>query len=204
MQEREGIENLVRTFNKFKKDGTLTAPEGATKELVLDLDKADKLLKTNNVPEIAKTLGVKPAKDGTYSAADILKAYDKNFKTVVEITPNGVIQPKAPVSKAGDSDILLTPLNRQNYSRFAGQKIAEDTGNSKARTAGFLVGRGLNAFGGRVEPIIRLNPLNIGPQAVKDYKDQNWYKKLKNSKNPRDVEAAKIIDEVFKQKDEEE
>lgn len=200
VQEREGVERLVKNYNKFVKDGTLTAPEGATKELVLDLNKKAQLLETNSVRDMAKTLGVKPAKDGTYSAEEILKAYDKNFKGVVEITPNGVIDPKVPVSKVGENEILLTPINTPNYSRFAAQKIAEEKNKTGWRNLGFGAGALLGEFGGRVEPIIKLNPLNIGTQAVKDYKEQSWYKKLKMA-NP---EAAKVFEEVMKQKDEEE
>ena len=197
--ERDGIFKLVNRYNKFVKDGTLVAPEGATKEIVTNLSKKRELLETNKVRDMAKTLGVKPAKDGTYSAEEILKAYDRNFKGVVEITPNGVVQPKVPVSKVEDGEVLLTPLNRENYARFAGQKIADEEGRTPWRTAGLATGRVLGDIGGRVEPIIKVNPFNAGA-AVKDYKDQSWYIKLKKA-NP---EAAKVFEEVMKQKDEEE
>lgn len=197
--ERDGILKLVNRYNKYIKDGTLVAPEGATKEIVTTLSKKRELLETNKVRDMAKTLGVKPAKDGTYSAEDILKAYDKNFKGVVEITPNGVIQPKVPVSKVGEDEILLTPINTHNYSRFAGQKIADEEGRTPWRTAGLATGRVLGDIGGRVEPIIKEVPF-YGDPVGKDYKDQSWYKKLKRA-NP---EAAKVFEEVMKQKDEEE
>lgn len=200
IQEREGVERLVKNYNKFVKDGTLSAPAGATKELVLDLNKKAELLETNKLRDLAKTYGVKPAKDGTYSAADILKAYDKNFKGVVEVTPNGVIDPKVPLSKVSDNEILLTPLNSQNYSRFAGQKIAEEKSKTGWRNLGLGAGALLGELGGRVEPIIKGNPTNIGTQAIRGYQDMKWYKQLKRA-NP---EAAKVFEEVMKQKDEEE
>ena len=205
LNESNGIVRDVELFNKMKKGGQLSGGKnGATREIVVDLATAEKYDRANNVRELAKTFNVKPEADGTFSAKKILDAYNKNFKTVREISDDAVTTPKVPMSSVGSSEILLTPVNEGNYARFAGQKIADAKGRSPWRTAGYGVGTILGEYGGRIEPIIKGNPTNLlnGETPVKptDYKNTTWYKKIQK-KSP---ESAKILDAAFKKKDEEE
>lgn len=216
-QARTDTENLVKSYNDFVKKGVLGAnADGTSRRVLVDLGEGSRLKEINKVPEMADFWGIKPNADGTYSASEIMKAYDKKPMQVLDIGKR-VTVPQNPSANVKASEVLITPENVGEYSRLFGAKFADESSIRNAWSKyGMLTGRFLGDIGGSIEPAIKINPADVLgplmsgspgdiPERMKpDHKDQNWYKKLKNSKNPRDVEAAKIIEEVFKQKDEEE
>jgi hypothetical protein len=81
--------------------------------------------------------------------------------------------------------------------------MAELEGMNNWYRAGMKVGTALGDIGGRVEPVIKVNPLNpfVSDSPLSDrpdaYKDTQWYRNLSK-------ESKAIVDEAFKKKQDEE
>ncbi len=84
-------------------------------------------------------------------------------------------------------------LFQQLFPAKAAEAFSKKT---RAYTAGEVLGNILQNAGGRVEPTIKVNPFGSQKFPETDYKEQSWYKKLKE-KNP---DAAKILEEALKNK----
>lgn len=200
-RERANIESTVNQYNKLVKDGTLGAnKDGVARRVLVDLGEGSRLMETNKVPAMAKFYGVKPNADGTYSAKDVLKAYDKKPMQVLEIGENGVTVPNNPTANVKASEVLITPENSGEYSKLFGAKFADE---SSARNGwsnlGMVVGKGAGDLGASLEPTFKVQPQSLLSGDVDkslenlkpDYKNQAWYKKLS-------PESKKIVDEKFK------
>lgn len=98
---------------------------------------------------------------------------------------------------------FLTPKTEAILRSVIPSKMAELEGMNNWYRAGMKVGTLLGDIGGRVEPVIKVNPLNpfVNDSPLSDrpgaYKDAQWYKKL-------DTEQRKVIDDAMKKKEEEE
>lgn len=133
--------------------------------------------------------GVYKSSEATASdAAKILKAYDDLSKTKFARIPGDVARP-------GEFDYLVTKGKTGNYlrqvdpeywgniRRLFPMKAAEVEGMGPAYKAGLRTGQFLGDVGGRIEPIIKVNPFGpiSGGRAniiSNDYKETEWYKKL--------------------------
>ncbi len=180
----------------------------------------EKMLGSNRVEEMAKTLGVKAKEDGTYNIDDIMKAYDRRpvYSWFVKGNETKIDNPTSMASdtrkltkwekigrmltepekgwQSSEKLFHLTPDNAAQYKSLFPAKYADEAQASKARTAGLIIGKALGDFGGRFEPTFKLNPLNVGPQNFPEYRKQDWYTRL----GPK---SRAIIDEAFKKKMEE-
>lgn len=181
----------------------------------------EKMLGSNRVEEMAKTLGVKAKEDGTYNIDEIMNAYDKRpvYSWFVKGNETKIDNPTSMASdtrkltkwekigrmltepekgwQSSEKLFHLTPNNAAQYKAMFPAKYADEAQASKARTAGLVLGKALGDFGGRFEPTFKLNPLNVGPQNFPEYTKQDWYQRL----GPK---SRAIIDEAFKKKIEEE
>lgn len=180
----------------------------------------EKMLGSNRVEEMAKTLGVKAKEDGTYNIDDIMKAYDRRpvYSWFVKGNETKIDNPTSMASdtrkltkwekigrmltepekgwQSSEKLFHLTPDNAAQYKSLFPAKYADEAQASRARTAGLIMGKALGDFGGRFEPTFKLNPLNVGPQNFPEYRKQDWYTRL----GPK---SRAIIDEAFKKKMEE-
>lgn len=98
---------------------------------------------------------------------------------------------------------FLTPKTEAILRSAIPSKMAELEGMNNWYRAGMKVGTALGDIGGRVEPVIKVNPLNpfVSDSPLSDrpdaYKDTQWYRSLSK-------ESKAIIDEAFKKKQDEE
>jgi hypothetical protein len=96
---------------------------------------------------------------------------------------------------------FLTPKTEAILRSAIPSKMAELEGMNKWYRGGMKVGTALGDIGGRVEPVIKVNPLNpfVSDSPLSDrpdaYKDTQWYRKLSK-------ESRAIVDEAFKRKQE--
>jgi len=133
--------------------------------------------------------GVYKSSEATASdAAKILKAYDDLSKTKFVRIPGDVARPGefdylVTKGKTGDYLRQVDPEYWENIRRLFPMKAAEVEGMGPAYKAGLRTGQFLGDIGGRIEPIIKVNPLGpiSGGRANimnNDYKEAAWYKKL--------------------------
>lgn len=130
----------------------------------------------------------KSAEATAKDAEKILKAYDELSKTKFVRIPGEVARP-------GEFDYLVTkgktgnylrqvdPEYWENIRRLFPMKAAEVEGMGPAYNWGLRTGQLLGDIGGRVEPIIKVNPFGpiSGGRANiinNDYKETKWYKSL--------------------------
>lgn len=191
MQERDRLLADIIDYNKAVKRGDLSK----TREAVLPLDEVERFKNLFKTKGMMDDLGIAANKDGTYNVAEFMKLYDKTPVKSVTITPEGIIENAGTTAKVKPSQILLGADNAEGYGRHFGAKLYDEMGNNKAAKGGIVLGRILGDFGSRVEPMIKGNPLNVGPQTFKPYSVSDWYKKMKEDKEK--IEASKIIDSVF-------
>ena len=108
----------------------------------------------------------------------------------------------APWVGAGDARVL-TQKNLQTYQNLFPEKWAAEAERNKWMDMGLKTGEVLGDLGGRFEPAFKLGGSTLrdigSEKKTKEYERQPWYKDLKKN-NP---EAAKIIEEAFKKKEEE-
>lgn len=94
---------------------------------------------------------------------------------------------------------FLTPKTEEILRSVIPSKMAELEGMNAWYRRGLKTGTILGDIGGRVEPVIKVNPLNpfVSNSPVSDradaYKDTQWYKRLSD-------ESKKIVDEAFARK----
>ena len=90
----------------------------------------------------------------------------------------------------------LTPKTEEILRTVIPRKMAELEGMNNAYRAGMRVGTVLGDVGGRVEPVIKVNPLNpfVSDSPLSDrpdaYKDTQWYQNLSDR-------SKAIVDAVF-------
>lgn len=133
--------------------------------------------------------GVYKSSEATASdAAKILKAYDDLSKTKFARIPGDVARPGefdylVTKGKTGDYLRQVDPEYWENIRRLFPMKSAEVEGMGPAYKAGLRTGQFLGDVGGRIEPVIKVNPFGpiSGGRANiinNDYKETEWYKKL--------------------------
>ena len=130
----------------------------------------------------------KSAEANAKDAAKILKAYDDLSKTKFVRIPGDVSRPGefdylVTRGKTGDYLRQVDPEYWENIRRLFPMKAAEVEGMGPAYKAGLRTGQFLGDVGGRIEPIIKVNPFGpiSGGRANiinNDYKETAWYKKL--------------------------
>ena len=189
LQARDELASSVAEFNKMLLNGELKAGQK-----LVNLETESRLKGAFDFRQKAEALGVKPNKNGTYNADEILKAYDREPVKLVNITENG-ITPSEAVVDVGENQVFLTPEDYSKYSQIFGAKVADEMANNKWSKIGFKAGDILSNIGGRVEPTIKINPFAFGPKSIKEYKEMQWYQKLT-------PEQKKLYDEAMKAKTE--
>lgn len=189
-QERNEIERLFNLFNKRIKKGELDVNGNIRKASLAD---ANKEQSTNAVKDYADFFGIKPNKDGTYNVKDVMKAYDRKPVVGVKNTDKGVQRVTLPEGVTNESEIALNSENEEIYKRLFGAKYNDEIEKSPATKLGMYAGKVLGDIGGRVEPMIKVNPFNLDKQINPNYKNEPWYKKLSD-------ESKKAVDEAFKEK----
>lgn len=148
---------------------------------------------------------------GTIDKEKLLALYDnlypgfkgtlKNGKVTISDDIGNVSVKGDPGNSASFTKInqFLTPKTEEILRSVIPSKMAELEGMNKWYRAGMKVGTALGDIGGRVEPVIKVNPLNpfVSDSPVSDradaYKDTQWYKRLSD-------ESKKIVDEAFARK----
>ena len=122
----------------------------------------------------------------------------KNGKFVVSGKTGRVAAVGDPENSATMAKInkFLTPKTEEILRTVIPRKMAELEGMNKAYRAGMRVGTVLGDVGGRVEPVIKVNPLNpfVSDSPLSDrpdaYKDTQWYQNLSDR-------SKAIVDAVF-------
>ena len=99
----------------------------------------------------------------------------------------------------GEPYMSLGKDKMSTYQSLFPAKAADLDANRAAFVLGELLGQGASELGGRVEPMVKANPINVFDRETErkrfteSYKNESWYKKLTD-------ESKKIIDEAFKKK----
>ena len=127
----------------------------------------------------------------------------KNGKVTVSKDIDHVSVIGDPENSASFSKInqFLTPKTEAILRTAIPNKMAELEGMNAWYRRGLKTGTLLGNIGGRVEPVIKVNPLNpfVSDSPLSErpdaYKDTQWYKKLSD-------ESKAIVDEAFKRKQE--
>lgn len=187
-QERDQVFNLVNEYNKRLLKGDLKAGQEVK---FMDLADAERFASMNKVPQMAQELGIKANKNGTYSAKDILKAYDKKPIVAMQVTENGVQKVDATPLSVGDNEFVLNSGNEAAYRSMFPAKIADAEQSGRAMNLGLATGRILGYVGGRVEPMLKITSYTDVKEP--DYKKSPWYKNMSE-------ESRKIVDQAFRKK----
>jgi hypothetical protein len=208
------IASAVKLYNEELAPKMKALESGSHVGTTLFTDTKNRYKDAINVPKMAKIFGVSPDAEGKYNASQILGMYKMNTRPSYQavVTNPGVIEEKLiPTTEfftnpKGKREILL---GQDNYDMYK-QLFPMASEGFDANRAAFGLGRGIGALaaqvGGRVEPIIKTdvkslwNNKNVQAQYTGSYKDESWFKKLKNA-NPS---AAKVLEEAMKKKEEEE
>ena len=187
-QERDQVFNLVKEYNKRLLKGELKAGQEVS---FMNLGDARRFASINKVPQMAQELGIKANKNGTYSAKDILKAYDKKPIVAMQVTDNGVQKVDATPLSVGDNEFVLNSGNEAAYSSLFPAKFVDEQQRSPAMSRGYKTGRVLGDFGGRFEPMLKITSYTDVKEP--DYKKSSWYKNMSE-------ESRKIVDQAFRKK----
>lgn len=121
-------------------------------------------------------------------------------KDVGRISVNGDPENYANIAKINQ---FLTPRTESILRTAIPNKMAELEGMNEWYRRGLKTGTVLGNIGGRVEPVIKVNPLNpfVSDSPLSErpdaYKDTQWYRNLSK-------ESKAIVDEAFKKKQDEE
>ena len=148
---------------------------------------------------------------GTIDKEKLLALYDqlypgfkgtlKNGKVTISDDIGNVSVKGDPGNSASFTKInqFLTPKTEEILRSVIPSKMAELEGMNKWYRGGMKVGTALGDIGGRVEPVIKVNPLNpfVSNSPVSDradaYKETQWYKRLSD-------ESKAIVDAAFARK----
>lgn len=165
-------------------------------EAILTPAEAAKLERIQGLNEVYEKLFGIPATSKGIDKAAVARNLDKPVvvrKTVGTQVKNA---PKESVL-LGENEADKIILDAETLPKYLEQfpaRYADKIDDSKALKLGRILGTlGLD-LGGRVEPMIKVNPLNVMKDYdTSDYKKSNWYSKMSDNKK-------KIVDEAFKQK----
>lgn len=187
---------MVRTQNRLKAATPGSNPMGSFIR-VGNIQKIDQALASGKIRDYARALGIQAEKDGTYDVEKMLKAYNKQPRAAIVFNDGEASLYNNPFTK--DENVLaLTPETKTLYQSLFPAKYSYESGASKARTAGLVLGKMLGDYGGRIEPVIKGNPFSSRYNGnAKDYKDEAWYRKLS-------AESRKVIDDAMRMKKAEE
>lgn len=187
-QERDNVFNLVNEYNKRLLKGELKAGQEVS---FMNLGDARRFASMNKVPQMAQELGIKANKNGTYSAKDILKAYDKKPIVAMQVTDKGVQKVDATPFSVGENEFVLNSKNEGAYSSLFPAKFADEQQRSPFMSAGYAAGKAASGFGGRIEPTFKITSYSKLDEP--DYKKSEWYNKMNE-------ESKKIVDQAFRKK----
>lgn len=220
--EEQEVRNAVNAWNRLQGDIRLAVnPREKTlfddmPAVVLGEDEARAAL-ASRVPDYMKLFTdsngkslVKMDPDGIVSAKQILDLYNRpTVKFAVRDRTTGKLIDSEPIFTEGSFGVNA-PLNQNVlggkakalFAQLFPEKYSELNVAKGPYNAGRAIGSLVADVGGRVEPAIGANPVDIIRQegvrkSFTDYKEEPWYKKL-------DKESRKIIDDAFKKKEEEE
>lgn len=165
-------------------------------EAILTPAEAAKLERIQGLNETFEQLFGVPATSKGIDKAAVVRNLDKPVvvrKTVGTQVKNA---PKESVL-LGENDadkIILDAETLPKYREIFPARYDDKIDDSKALKFGQVLGQlGLD-IGGRVEPMIKVNPLNVmKDEDTSDYKESDWYAKMGDNKK-------KLVDEAFKQK----
>jgi hypothetical protein len=165
-------------------------------EAILTPAEAAKLDRIQGLNETFEQLFGVPATSKGIDKAAVVRNLDKPVvvrKTVGTQVKNA---PKESVL-LGENEadkIILDAETLPKYREKFPARYEDKIDDSKALKLGRVLGQlGLD-IGGRVEPMIKVNPLNvIKDDDTSDYKKSDWYGKMSDNKK-------KLVDEAFKQK----
>ncbi len=220
--EEQEISNAVKAWNRLQKDSRLSVnPQQPTifddmPAVVIGEDEARAAL-ASRVPEYMKAFVDKNGKslvkvnpDGTVSAKQILDLYNRpTVKFAVRDRTTGKLIDSEPIFNGGsygfnapENQNVLGGKAKALFAQVFPEQSSEVTVVKGAYNAGRALGSMTADVGGRGEPVIGANPVDIIRQegvrkSYTDYKEEPWYRKL-------DKESRKIIDDAFKKKEEEE
>ena len=240
--EAARIEKAIDTYNK------IIAPTFKKSAKAEILDNSGDLAEAVKVPDMAKFFGIAPKAEGTYDAKKLLKAY--NGKTTAPNTvsmKDGVVVYKRPphsklptaeeiAGKGGVRGWIDDLIGRnQPTSMIGADKIDEYTrlfpdkaANLDAGKTSFGAGQGfgllLGDIGSRVEPMIKINPLDAynkksvrkeisdpykvealaAAKRLADKYDENDWKDPKQGVYFQAKRVKDLFDAVFKKKEEDE
>ena len=174
---------------------------------IYDLSDLAKLEKVPQADKILKFLG-NDLKDeqGNILVDKALEAYDQPYAALVKQTgdrferlPQSEFVLNRPYFRhrnAQDGAKLLSKEAMDEFRELLPAKYEDLMSKSGWRKGGEITGAVLSNIGGRVEPVIKINPFNIKDDGSDDYKNQSWYKKLNK-------DSKKIIEDAFRRKKEE-
>lgn len=173
------------------------APFQTTGEYMVNtgIAKGNRILGAGKIKQIAEALGVKPDRAGYYNVDELLKAYRKTPNQTIRVSM-GDASVAEPVLESTDKIIQLTPKQKELYSANLPAKYSFEDAESKARSAGLILGKILGDYGSRIEPVMKANPFNVGRDYIRPYQKESWYLKLS-------PEQRKVIDDAMKEKEEE-
>lgn len=183
------------------------------------LDEVTDLGVNSKVEQILDYLGdgYTDASSGRVNIDKILGAYDKPRAALImrengrlTSAPTSVINNNREIAKRYGIDLpaykrgtvdpnsqFMSKESMDLFQQLFPAKAAEEfSKKTRSYKAGEVIGNILQNAGGRVEPTIKVNPFGSQKFQEADYKEQSWYKKLKE-KNP---DAAKILEEALKNK----
>lgn len=179
----KNAENESQVIEGLFGDGTLVGMSPA------EINKGNVEKLVNERMNALQLPGVYKSSEATASdAAKILKAYDELSNTKFPRIPGDVSRPgefEYLVTKGKTGDYLrqVDPEYWENIRRLFPMKAAEVEGMGPAYKWGLRTGQLLGDIGGRVEPIVKVNPFGpiSGGRAniiSNDYKETKWYKSL--------------------------
>lgn len=235
------IKNAIQNYNK----NLLPRLKSGSSPI---LDESGKYADAVKVPDMAKFFGIAPNAEGKYDVKKLLKAYNSNTtapKSVLKRDGNIVYERVAnseiPTAEelAGRGGIRgwiddLIGLHQpktmigadkiDEYTRLFPDKAADLNAGRTAFGLGNLAGSVLGDLGGRVEPMIKINPLDaynkksVRKEIADPYKvealaaakrladkyDENKWKDPRQGIYFQAKRVKDLIDAVFKQKEEDE
>ena len=218
--ERTALEALLKGYNKdiapYWNTGNITTAK--------ELSNASKYLFSNKVPKISKVTGVPVKGDHTIDAESVLNFYDKPIVEAIkrdgnrwvpaELTADELTRFKA----SNPNSAILHAGNVNEYRELFPAAFTDRARDNTASRLGLLTGELIGGIGGRVEPMIKVNPFNIGNTKPK-YTDASWYKDIKKEAKKYDAErplkpgqddyfnaqrVKDLFDAIFKKKEDEE